>query len=247
MVLLSLVLDKTQSQAGLDQTLERAAPAVHGLLGTVQPSLVNAVLERAMREQRVAVILGAVRDLGERDEMRASRPMGRRQPPLVRALYYPDRRVQMAAAEALLRIPNSAASQATTRVVEVLRRAVAAEPVVREPSKVLIGYFNDDVRNAVAAAVAAAGYEPIKVGTGREMMQRLGQASDVALLLFEETLPDPGVGVRCWARLRADIFASQLPILLTASPDVSGRAALHGDMVEHHSPPGSLRHRCAKP
>ncbi len=216
MVLLSLVLDKTQSKAGLDQTLERAAPAVHGLLGTVQPSLVNAVLERAMQEHRVSVILGAVRDLGERDEVRATRPMGRRQPPLVRALYYPDRRVQMAAAEALLRIPNSAASQATTRVVEVLRRAVAAEPIAREPAKVLIGYFNEDVRNSVAAAVAAAGYEPIKAATGREMMQRLGQASDIALLLFEEELPMPGLA-SLLGQLRADTYARQLPILLTAS------------------------------
>ncbi len=216
-VLLSVVLDKTQSKAGLDQTLERAAPAVHGLLGTVQPELVYAVLDRALREQRVSVILGAVRDLGERDEVRASQPRGRGQPPLVRALYYPDRRVQMAAAEALLRIPGSAASQATTRVVEVLRRAVAAEPVVRQPAKVLIGYFNEDVRNAAAAAVAAAGYEPIKVGTGRELMQRLGQASDVALLLFEETLPNPGLA-NLLGQLRADTYASQLPVLLTAAP-----------------------------
>ncbi|HWG46199.1 MAG TPA: hypothetical protein VN688_25790 [Gemmataceae bacterium] len=216
MVLLSLVLDKTQSKAGLDQTLERAAPEVHGLLGTVQASLVNAVLERAMQEHRVPVILGAVRDLGEREEVRAVRPMGRRQPPLVRALYYPDRRVQMAAAEALLRIPNSATSLATTRVVEVFRRAVAAEPVVRAPAKVLIGYFNEDVRNAVAAAVAAAGYEPIKAATGREMMQRLGQASDIALLLFEEELPMPGLAPLL-GQLRADTYARQLPILLTAS------------------------------
>jgi hypothetical protein len=217
-VLLSLVLDKTQSKAGLDQSLERAAPAVHGLLGTVQPALVNAVLERAMQEHRVAVILGAVRDLGERDEVRALRSFSRRQPPLVRALYYPDRRVQMAAAEAVLRIPNSAASLATTRIVEILRRAVAGEPAVREPAKVLIGFFNEDVRNGVAAAVLAAGYEPIKVATGREIMQRLGQASDIALLLFEESLPDPGLA-NLLGQLRADTFASQLPIVLAASAE----------------------------
>lgn len=216
-VLLSLILDKTQSKAGLDQTLERAAPEVHGLLGTVQPALVNAVLERALEEHRVSVILGAVRDLGEREEVRAARPMGRRQPPLVRALYYPDRRVEMAAAEALLRIPNSAASQATTRVVEVLRRAVAAEPVARQPAKVLVGYFNEDVRNGVAAAVTAAGYAPVKVATGRELMQRLGQASDIALLIFDEDLPMPGLS-HLLGQIHADTFASQLPILLTTAP-----------------------------
>jgi hypothetical protein len=215
-VLLSLVLDKTQSKAGLDKTLERAAPAVHDLLGQVNPGLVNAVLERALYERRVAVILGAVRDLGERAEVRAMRPTARSQPPLVRALYYPDRRVQMAAADALLRIPDSAASRATTRVVEVLRRAVAAEPVVREPAKVLVGYFNEDVRNGVAAAVAAAGYEPIKVSTGREMLQRLAQASDIALLIFEEELPHPGLAALL-GQLNADTYSSQLPVLLTTA------------------------------
>jgi hypothetical protein len=224
-VLLSLILDKTQSRAGLDQTLERAAPQVHNLVGTVQSALVNAVLERALQEHRVPVILGAVRDLGERKEVRALRPLIRGQLPLVRALYYPDRRVQMAAAEALLQIPDSAASLAATRVVEVLRRAVAAEPEARQKLKVLIGYFNEDIRNRVVAAVATAGYDAVAVASGREMMQRLGQASDVALVLFEEELPNPGLA-QLLGQLHADRFAGQLPILLTAAPppgDASGR------------------------
>lgn len=223
-VLLSLILDKTQGRAGLDASLERAAPKVHDVVGTVQPALVNAVLERALQEQRVAVILGAVRDLGERREIHAIRPLAQRQPPLVRALYYPDRRVQMAAAEALLQIPDSAASLATTRVVEVLRRALAAEPEAKQRPKVLIGYFNEDIRNRVALAVGAAGYQTVPVGTGRELMQRLGQASDIALILFEEQLPHPGLA-QLLGELRADRFASQLPILLTAAPPLtpSGR------------------------
>jgi CheY-like chemotaxis protein len=226
-VLLSLILDKTQANAGLDKTLDRVAPKVHELLGTVQADLVNAVLERALEEQHPSVILGAVRDLGDRKEERALRPMNRRQPPLVRALYYPDRRVEMAAAEALLQIPDSASSLATTRVVEVLRRAVAAEPEVRQRPKVLIGYFNEDVRNGVAAAVDAAGFEPVGAGTGREIMQRLGQASDIALLLFDEALPDPGLA-NLLGQLRADRFASQLPILLSAS-------ALREDAVRRYT------------
>ena len=224
-VLLSLILDKTQSKAGLDQTLERAAPKVHDLLGTVQPALVNAVLERALEEHRVSVILGAVRDLGERKEVRALRPLVSGQPPLLQALYYPDRRVEMAAAEALLQIPDSAAALATTRVVEVLRRVLAAEPEARQRPKVLIGFFSEDMRNRVAAAVAAAGYGTVAVATGREMMLRLGQASDIAFLLFEEELPNPGLP-HLLGQLRADRFAGQLPILLTAAPppvDAAGR------------------------
>jgi len=230
-VLLSLILDKTQSKVGLSQALERVAPKVHDLLGTVGASLVNAVLERALREHRIAVIVGAVRDLGERKEIRALRPLVRGQPPLVQALYYPDRRVEMAAAEALLQIPDSAASLATTRVVEILRRAVAAIPpsgaekdqAEGQRPKVMVGYFNEDIRNRVAAAVAAAGYDAVPVASGREIMQRLGQASDIALLLFEEGLPNPGLA-QLLGQLRADRFASQLPILLSAAPLRSGAA-----------------------
>jgi hypothetical protein len=221
LVLLSLVLERAQGAAGLDKMLDREAPAVHALLATVHPDLVMAVLDRALREHRLPVILGAVRDLGERDEVRAYRPVGRSQPPLVQALNYPDRRVQMAAVDALMRIPGSAASLATARVVEVLRRAVAAEPAVREPAKVLVGWFNEDVRNGVAAAVADAGFEPVKVSTGREMLQRLNRASDIALLLFEETLPDPGLA-NLLGQLHADKNAGRLPILLAASEPRQG-------------------------
>jgi hypothetical protein len=254
-VLLSLILDKTQSRAGLDASLERAAPKVHDLLGTVQPALVNAVLERALAEHRIAVILGAVRDLGERKEVRALRPLERGQPPLLRALYYPDNRVHLAAAEAILQIPDSAeASLATTRIVEVLRRAVAAEPAPLSPPgaggvrggqrpKVLIGYFNEDIRSRIAANVAAAGYEAVSTASGREMMQRLGEASDIGLLLFEEKLPDPGLA-NLLGQLRADRFASHLPILLAAAPpavdpfgrlpaDPPQRALLLGEAQRH--------------
>jgi hypothetical protein len=72
------------------------------------------------------------------------------------------------------------------------------------------------VGNAVAASVSLAGMEPIQVRTGREIMQRLGQASDIALLLFEEELPNPGLA-NLLGQIRADTFASQLPIVLTAT------------------------------
>src|SRR5262249_59630569 len=57
------------------------------------------------------------------------------------------------------------------------------------------------------------------------MMQRLGRPSDISLLLFEEELPNPGL-FQLLGQLRADRFAGQLPILLTAAPprtDESGR------------------------
>jgi CheY-like chemotaxis protein len=219
-VWLSLALDRAQEGAGLGQTLDRTAPAVHAMLASVSPELVTAVLERALKEHRVPVIVAAVRDLGARDEARASKPSTRLASPLVRALYYADRRVQFAAAEAMLRIPGSSAAQVTGRVVEILRRALAADPgppgaAVRP--RVLLGYFDEDLLTRVAAAAAAAGFEPIRASTGREVLRRLTQAADIDLVVVDEALPDPGLA-SLLAQLRADVNVGLVPVILTAGP-----------------------------
>jgi CheY-like chemotaxis protein len=220
-VWLSLALEKAQQGAGLGQPLDRAAPAVSELLGSVSPALVSTVLERALRENRVPVILAAVRDLGARDDVAALRPLARGTPPLLRALYYPDRRVQIAAAEAVVRIPGSAASLVTGRVVQILQRALAADPGPPNPlivPKVLVAYFSDDQATRVDAVVAAAGFEPVKVNTGRAVMLRLGQAADIDLVLLDEALPDPGLASLI-AQLRADVNVGLVPVVLTAGPE----------------------------
>jgi CheY-like chemotaxis protein len=217
-VLLSLALEKAQQKAGPGQSLEKTAPAVRDLLATVDPALLVAVLDRAMKEHRVLVILGAVRALGARDEVRGNVATEAGPPPLVRAMYYPDRRVQMAAAEALLRVPDSAASQATARVVDIFRRSVAGEPEARAPAKVLVAYFDPDMQTRVMSAVRAAGFEPVPVRTGREAMQRLRQAADIALIVADAELPDPGLP-QFLGQLRADVDARRLPIVLSVPPE----------------------------
>ncbi len=217
--LLSVALDKGVEQGGVTQPLAVSNPAVYELLGTVNPDLVTAVLERALNERRFNVILGAVQALGEFREMRASRPTGRGEPALVRALNYPDRRIQMAAAEAMLRMPGAQSGQASVRVVEILRRVLAAEPAAAKTAgKVLVGFFVPDLGERVAEAVAKAGFEPVKVRTGKEVMERLRSAADIDLLLLDEALPDPGLAFLL-ANLRADQNAARLPLLLSAAPE----------------------------
>jgi CheY-like chemotaxis protein len=212
-VLLSLALDKGVERSGLAQPLSRGDPAVHDLLASVNPELVAAVLDRALAERRTPVVLGSVRTLGGLGEGRAGRPGPRGEPALVRALNYPDRRVQMAAAEALLRAPGPTTAAAGGRVVEVLRRALAAEPSAA--GKVLVGYFNEDVADRVAQAVRKAGFEAVKAHTGREVMLRAGEAADIDLLLLDAALPDPGLAPLL-GQLRADANVGQLPVVLTA-------------------------------
>lgn len=215
-VLLSLALDKGTERAGLAQPLSKGAPKEHKLLATASPDAVSAVLERALDERRTPVVLNGVRTLGGMADLRANKPSAKGEPVLVRALHYPDRRVQLAAAEALLRGTSKPEPTAAARVLDVLRRALAAELPKATTAKVLVGYFNDDIATKVASAVRAAGFEPVKVNTGREALKRLGQAADIDLLLLDAALPDPGLA-SLLGQLRADVYSSRLPIVLTAS------------------------------
>jgi CheY-like chemotaxis protein len=220
-VLLSLVLDKGTEKAGLAEPLAKGVPKVHALLATTSPELIDAVLERALDERRTPVVLNSVRTLGGLADPSANRPTAKGESVLVRALYYPDRRVQMAAAEAVLRGPGGVPPSAAARVLDVFRRALAAEPTATGVPKVLVGYHNPDLAGNVADAVRQAGFEPVTAHSGREVLRRLGQAADIDLLLLESSLPDPGLA-GLLGQLGSDTNASRLPIVLTTPNDRDG-------------------------
>lgn len=215
-LLLSTVLDKTYEQTGLAAPLAQTAPQVHQLVATSSPELINLVLDRALSERRTNVVIGAIRALGALADVRASRPTASGAPSLVRALNYPDRRVHFAAAEALLNIPGETTAQQSTRIVDILRRSLAAEPASKGVPRILVAFFQPDLTSRAADAVRGAGFDPVPVHTGRELMKRLNASADIDLILMEEALPDPGLA-NLMAQLRADRNAGLIPILLTTS------------------------------
>lgn len=216
-VFLSLALEKATERAGLDQPLEKGSPHIKDLLHSVNPDLVTAVLERALKERRTAVALGAVRALGNLTEARAAHPKDKQNTPaLVRALSYPDRRVQIAAADALLHFPI-VPPEAKGRIVEVLRRALVSDAT----AKALIADANVNRAGEVGQAVKQAGYEPVVVNTGREALRRLSEAADIDVLLVDQGIPDPDL-TYFLAQLRADGDSGHLPVLVTVAPERAG-------------------------
>jgi CheY-like chemotaxis protein len=213
-VFLSLALEKALEKTGLDVPLAKGAPDVQQLLTTVNPDLVVSILERALGNHRLPVILGAVRALGELEDARAGQPTGRGEPALVRALNYPDRRVQLAAALALLRLPKPPANLPAARVVEVLRRAVAAESA-QAKLRVLAAHANEGVVNEIARTLEKAGFQVFTARTGRDVLRRLNEASDIDLVMVHADLPDPEIQFLV-AQLRADVNYGLLPVVVLA-------------------------------
>jgi len=209
----SLALEKGFERSGMDQPVERGAPALKEVLKIVNPELIEAVLDRALADGRVSVMIGAARALGDLHYVSAARSKEQRPPALVRALNYPDRRVQFAAADALLKIPGLPNPLAITRTVEVLRRTAATDTV----SQVIVGDTNVVRAGQVAHAVKAAGFEPIVVHTGREALRQLRESAGIDALLVDSQLPDPGMAYLL-AQLRSDVNAALLPVLITVPP-----------------------------
>jgi CheY-like chemotaxis protein len=251
-VFLSLALEKGEERAGLDQPLAKAAPEVQDLLATVNPSLVTAVLDRALTDHNLPVILGAVRALGDLAETRATLPTSSRgESGLERALYYPDRRIQMAAADTLLRLPRPPSVRGgvqevrfpdpvtRARVVDVLRRAVAAEPAAKGRPKVIIGAQQEDFTTQAGHHLAEAGFDPVPEHTGRAVLQRLNEAADIDLVMIDANLPDPGLA-SLLGQLRSDINTGLLPVVVLVAPE---REEHLRPVTEHYrnvhlSPPG---------
>jgi hypothetical protein len=185
------------------------------VLRSTNPELVIAVLSKALADKRLPVILAATTALGDQAEVHALQAPAGQTPVLVQALNYPDRRVQLAAADAVLRIPTAASPPVAARVVEILARAVAGETEAKAQPKVLMAFANESIANIVANNVQKAGFQPVLAHTGREVLRRLDQAADIDVLLVDAGLPDPGLPFLL-GQLRADRNAGHLPFLLTA-------------------------------
>jgi CheY-like chemotaxis protein len=233
LVFLSLALDKATEPLGLDQPLTKGPPAVNQLLATVNPSLVTAVLERALTDRRTAVIIGAARALGALGEIRAERPGAREEPALVRALKYPDRRVQLVAADALLRIPGKPMPPANARVVEVLRRTAAADPA----AKVIVADANRERAMLIAQALRKAGFEPVVAGSGREVLKGLHEAADIDAVFVDAAIRDPQLPYLL-SQLRADMYTGLLPVFVTIAP-----SAAPGKEAQADNTPGAVQRR----
>jgi CheY-like chemotaxis protein len=226
---LSLVLEKALERSGLGKPLATADPQAHDLLTKVNPELVTAVLERGLADQNLAVIIGAAQALGELGEVKAARPTARGDAALVRALNYPNRRVSFAAADALLRLPQlpapeeprkpgvTATSFPAGRIVEVLRRATAAEPAAAT-ARVLVVHNNLGVLTEIEKALKDAGYDVVPVRTGKEGLRRLNEAADVDAVLVDWNMPDPQLPYFL-GQVRADVNSGLLPVLVMVPPD----------------------------
>lgn len=212
---LSTLVDKAHERSGVEQPLAKSSPEVSQLLAGARSQLLESVLEKAMAENRTGVALGAVRALAPVGEWRLIRPTDKGSTPLIRALSYPDRRVQMAAAEAVLQVPASEPFPGNSRVIEVLRRAVASDAAPRA----LVGYADSTVGQQLAGRLRQFGYEPAVAMTGRQVLKLAGELGDVEIAFLDPNITEVGGINAVVAQLRGSADTAGIPIVILALPE----------------------------
>ena len=227
-VFLGIAIDHHAIRAGGGKLI-RTAPDLHAALATAPFDLLSDLLEDAIRAKKSAVVLAVVRVLGERTESKAARPPGKASPKagaekelrpalLVKALDYPDPRVQFAAADALLRVPGPATHGRNAQIVKILAATLAGSPEEGAKQKVLLGDPDAIRSEAVASVLHRVGFDVEPVRTGRDLMRRLRDKADVDLVLLDRHIADPMLP-DLLPQLRADRRGKALPAMVVASPD----------------------------
>ncbi len=203
--------------------LAKAEPAVFKLLSDAPSAVLNDQLNRGLNQKKTALVLAMVQVLGERGDRDAATPPAGNPPRpalLVKALSYPDPQVQIAAANALLRSPVPVPPEVKGQIVDILRRAAGADPGVPANAKgtALIADPNKLRADAIANQLRGLGYDVEEFLTGRDLLRRVGRASDFDVIFIDHHAANPEL-IDLVGQLNADPKIGDRPTFVIASPD----------------------------
>lgn len=212
---LALSLERTILQ-DFDKAILRPLPtATQRLFATLDADLILQILDRAYEDGNVPIILGAIRTLGDRGEVRAAKPSAFGHPTgVVRGLFFPDRRVQFQAVNSLLKMPTDQTPAAGSRTVEALQRLVTVD---QPPIALIVGAAGDTAEETVKA-VKNAGLEPLLVRNIQEGLIRGRSLGNIEAIFLHHGLTPKEIPYAL-SQIRSDIDQGSTPVILVAPDD----------------------------
>lgn len=218
---LAVTTERAVERAEL-RDLAAADPTLYRILAAAPANTLIGLLDRALADKRTSLAVGLTQVLAARGDRAAADTGDPARPAvLVRALDYPDFRVQFAAAQGLLRAPGAAGHGKQARIVEILKRAAAAEteaPGSKAVGRALVADPVDTRGEKTARYLRQLGYTVERLPTGRSLVRRAAAAADYDLIVIDRHLAAPTVADTL-AQLRTDATAGRRPVMLVASAD----------------------------
>ena len=183
------------------------------------PAVLEPVLRMSLEKNHMPAALGALEALAESRDPSLLTSSGARPNILVKAAAHGDRRIRLAAIEAIAALkptqPMAGSSAAASALLDFAnfsgtRRAVVADP-------------RSERAHALAALLDQCGFLTSVATTGREAFQEAASSTEVELVLIVMTVEHPDAE-ELLRQLRRDPRTARLPVGLIADPDGMFRA-----------------------
>jgi CheY-like chemotaxis protein len=215
---LATLLEAAQYDRGLEQPLEENSTAVVEAkkLGV---RLLDDVLARALSGGHVGAAQAAARLLGQLGTADALLYQGTGPAPLVRAVRDANRRVRMAAIQAIIQLKPTKPYPGSSDVPRALkffaassgtRRVLAADPILQ------------DARD-LGGMLAPHGYQADIAATGKELMKLAASSPDYELVLIDVAIDQPVIDILL-QQMRRDERTASLRVGLIARAGFRERA-----------------------
>src|SRR5262245_7587409 len=206
---LGLALAADVRRAGLDGPLPTGPGTAHDVALSVGADVALDVIADACAASRPAVAAAALRVFSQLGTLGDVNLGGPRRSVVTSALDYPDQRVQYAAAAAILQIDPPAPFRGATRVVQILKRALASEG---RPHAV-VGEVSVQRATMLGGILHELGYEPLIYVSGREACAAAAARTDVELIVLHPNIVRWALS-ETMANLRADSRTANIPIVI---------------------------------
>jgi hypothetical protein len=193
-----------QTARQLDQPL---SPEVQELTEMISVEELSAVLADALKHDQIAAATACAELLGQRGDAATLISLNARPSPLAQALKHPDRRLQFAALEAVMKIAPQRSFPGASGVAPALWRfaagagtpqAVAASSVVARASD-------------WAGQLRGLGYDATPAATGREALEAAVLAPRLALVVVDSDIGRPLLREVLY-QLRGSSVTAQVPV-----------------------------------
>ena len=217
--LLSLKLDEVIDSEGPEAVIQDDPNGVFSKAVASKPAILGRVLRSAVADGRSALASVAANALANA-QVAPGDPARLR--PLVEALGSTDRRVQLAAASALLGLEADGPLPGRVEIVPILARFVSA---TERPEAVVVDGSTAGA-NQVARLLRLAGFEPRVAVSGPEGFRIAADSAAVEFLVVEPTtLQGPWGWSDLLTNLRADSRTAGLPVFLIGPKSRNDRLA----------------------
>ncbi len=216
-VQISLALEKGIERVGYAE-FPAKDPATFAAATASGPSILGDVLKTAIADRKTDLAAAAGQGPRSGDRPSPHSPPRRRPHPLVDALDAPGRRVQFAAAKALVNLAPSQAFAGSSRVVPTLARFVSNQA---QPRAVVID-GNPTRGSQIAGFLVTLGYDSELELTGLQGFVAAAEAADVELILVSFDLFTKGWALPdTLANLEADSRTAAIPVFVYGPLDLS--------------------------